>query len=58
MTKIYKIKNDYDPPLTHSLFTSWETTFNLRNFHEIITEKKNTVNHGVETESYGAAYDT
>ena len=56
MTEIYKIKNNNAPPIMHSLFQFRENIFNLRNFQEIVTEKKNTINYGIETVSYRAAF--
>ena len=38
MKEIYKIKNNYAPPIMHHLFQFRENTFNLRNFREIATQ--------------------
>ena len=35
MTEIYKVKNNYAPPIMHHLFQFRENTFSLRNFREI-----------------------
>ena len=35
MTEIYKVKNNYPPPIMHHLFQFRENTFSLRNFREI-----------------------
>ena len=56
MTKIYKIKNNYAPPIMHHLFQFRENTFNLRNFREIATHNKKTSNYGLETVSYRAPF--
>ena len=49
MTEIYKIVNGIAPPLMNYLFTFRLNQHNLRNFQEILTEKRNTVNYGLET---------
>ena len=56
ITEIFKIKNGCTPPIRHSLHQFQENTFNLRNFREIVTEKKNFVNYGIETVIYKAAF--
>ena len=56
MTEIYKIKNNYAPPIMHHLFQFRENTFNLRNFREIATHNKKTSNYGLETVSYRAPF--
>ena len=56
MTEIYKIKNNYAPPIMHHLFQFRENTFNLRNFREIATHNKKTSNYGLETMSYRALF--
>ena len=48
MTEIYKIVNGIGPPLMNSLFTFRLNQHNLRNFQELATEKRNTVNYGLE----------
>ena len=35
MTEIYKVKNNYAPPIMHHLFQFRENTFSLKNFREI-----------------------
>ena len=39
----------------NSLFTFRLNKHNLRNFQELSTEKRNTVNHGLETVTYRAS---
>ena len=56
MKEIYKIKNNYAPPIMHHLFQFRENTFNLRNFREIATHNKKTSNYGLETVSYRAPF--
>ena len=56
MTEIYKIKNNYAPPIMHHLFQFRENTFNLRNFREIATHNKKTSNYGLENLSYRAPF--
>ena len=40
MTEIYKIVNGIAPPIMNSLFTFRLNQHNLRNFQELLTEKK------------------
>ena len=54
MTEIYKIVNGIAPPIINSLFTFRLNQHNLRNFQELLTEKRNTVNYGLETVTYRA----
>ena len=49
MTEIYKITNGIAPPIMNSLFTFCLNQRNLRNFQELSTEKRNTVNYDLET---------
>ena len=56
MTEIYKIKDNYAPPIMHHLFQFRENTFNLRNFREIATHNKKTSNYGLENLSYRAPF--
>ena len=56
MTEIYKIKNNYAPPIMHYLFQFRENTFNSRNFREIATHNKKTSNYGLETVNYRALF--
>ena len=51
MTEMYKIKNNYAPPIMHHLFQFRENTFNLRNFRELATHNKKTSNYRLETVS-------
>ena len=51
MTEIYKIKNNYAPPIMHHLFQFRENTFNLRNFRELWTLNKKASNYGLKTVS-------
>ena len=55
MTEIYKIVNDIAPLIMNSLFTFRLNQHNLRNFQELLTEKRNTVNYGLETVAYKAS---
>ena len=54
MTEIYKIENGIAPPIMNSLFTFRLNQQNLRNFQELLTEKRDTVNYGLETVTYRA----
>ena len=54
MTKIYKIVNGIAPPIMNFLFTFRLNQHNLRNFQELSTEKRNTVNYVLETVTYRA----
>ena len=42
------------PPIMNSLFTLHLNQYNLRNYQELLTEKRNTVNYGQETVTYRA----
>ena len=53
-TEIYKIVNGITPLIMNSLFTFRLNQHNLRNFQELSTEKKNTVNYGLKTVIYRA----
>ena len=55
MTEIYKIINGITPPIMNSLFTLCLNQHNLRNFQEVSTEKRNTVNYGLEAVTYRAS---
>ena len=46
--------NGIAPPIMNSLFTFHLNQHNLRNFQELLTEKRNTVNYGLETVTYRA----
>ena len=52
MTEIYKIKNNYAPPIMYHLFQFRENTFNSRNFRELPTQNKKISNYELETVSY------
>ena len=54
MTEIYKIVNGIALPIMNSLFTFHLNQPNLSNFQELLTEKRNTVNYGLETVAYRA----
>ena len=54
MTEIYKIVNGITPPIMNSLFTFRLNQHDVRNFQELSTEKRNTVNYGLETVTYRA----
>ena len=54
MTEIYKIVNGIAPPIMNSLSTFRLNQDNLRNFQELLTAKRNTVNYGLETVTYRA----
>ena len=54
MIEIYKILNGIAPPIINFLFTFRLNQHNLRNFQELLTEKRNTVNYGLETVTYRA----
>ena len=54
MAEIYKIVNGIASPIMNSLFMSRLNQHNLRNFQELSTEKRNTVNDGLETVTYRA----
>ena len=52
MTEIYKIVNGIAPPIMNSLLTFHLNQHNFRNFQELSTKKRNTVNYGLETVTY------
>ena len=54
MTEIYKTVNGIAPSIMNSLFTFRLNQYNFRNFQELLTEKRNTVNYGLETVTYSA----
>ena len=54
MTEIYKIRNDVGPPKMKSLFQFRLNQYNLRNFQELSTEKRNMVSYGLGTLTYRA----
>ena len=53
-TEIYKIVNGIVPPIMNSLFTFHLNPNNLRNFQELLAEKRSTANYGLETVTYRA----
>ena len=44
MKEIYKIKNNYSPPIKHNLFQVHKNILNLRNFRELVNHNKKTLN--------------
>ena len=42
MTEIYKIKDNYAPPIMQQLFQFRENTFHLRKITELVTHNKKT----------------
>ena len=54
MSEIYKIVKGITPLTMNSLFTFRLNQNNLRNFQELSTEKRNTVNYGLKTVTYRA----
>ena len=56
MTEIYKIKNNYAPPIMHHLSQFRQNNFNSRNFREMTTHHKKPSNYGLETVSCMAAF--
>ena len=52
MTEIYKVVNGITP--MNSLFAFRLNQYNLRNFQELSTKKRNTVNYALETVTYRA----
>ena len=54
MTEIYKTVNDPTPPIMKSLFQFCLNQYHLRNFQGFSTEKRNTVNYGLEILTYRA----
>ena len=52
MTEIYKIVNVITPPIMTSLFEYLSKLYNLRNFQDLSTDKRNNVNYDLETVTY------
>ena len=52
MIEMFKIKNELAPPIMDSMFQRRNESYNLRNFQEFLTERKRTVQFGLETLSY------
>ena len=40
MIEMFKIKNELAPPIMDSMFERRNESYNLRNFHEFLTERK------------------
>ena len=49
LTEIYKIKNNLNPPIMNFTFERRNSTYNLKNFQEIITKRKITIKMGLQT---------
>ena len=54
MIEVFKIKNSLAPPIMDSALTKRENVYNVRNFQEFKTERKRTINYGIESFSYRA----
>ena len=54
MTEIFKTVNDLGPPIMNELLEARNNMYNVRNFQEFVTKKKNTVRYGTETLDYRA----
>ena len=54
MTEIYKILNYIATPIMTSPFQFHKNQYNLRNYQELSTEKRNTVNYSLESLTYWA----
>ena len=54
MTEIYNILNDTVPSIMKSLFQFRINQYNIRNFQELSTGERNTVNYGLEILTYRA----
>ena len=52
MIEMFKIKNELAPPIMDSMFERRNESYNLRNFQEFLTERKRTVDYGLETLTY------
>ena len=52
LIEIFKTKIDLAPPIMESMFKKRNTTYNLKNFQELETERQRTVYFGLETLSY------
>ena len=52
MAEMFQIKNELAPPIMDSMFKRRNAPYNLRNFQELLTERKRTVRYGLETFSY------
>ena len=48
-TEMYKVKHNLSPSFMHSIFPNMNTTYNLRNNPEFITENIHTTYSGSET---------
>ena len=49
VVKIYKTKNNLNPPIMDNRFERRNNTYNLRNFQEFVKKRKRTVKMGLET---------
>ena len=52
MIEVFKIINDFAPPIMEDFFLFCENTQNIRNFQIISNESKKTVRYGSETVKY------
>ena len=52
MVEVFKIINDFDPPIMEDFFLFCENTHNMYNFQTISNESKKTVRYGLETVKY------
>ena len=52
MTEVCEIVNGIAPIIMNSLFTFCLNQHDLRNFQELSTEKRSTVNYGLKTVTY------
>ena len=52
MLEVFKIKYGLAPPIMDSMLVERRNIYNLRNFQKFETEKKRTVNYGLESFSY------
>ena len=52
MIEMFKITNELAPPIMDSMFERRNESYNLRNFQEFLTERKRTVDYGLETLTY------
>ena len=54
LTELFKVRNGLAPPQVETMFQRRNNTYNLRGFQEFQTERKRTVDNGLETLSYRA----
>ena len=50
--EMFKIKNEFAPPIMDSMFERRNESYNLRNFQDFLTERERTVHYGLKTLSY------